>query len=53
MLAEQLQDLDLEIDLVEAFSCFDSDDKGWIEGDELRDALGGMGDRMNDAEVCL
>lgn len=56
MLAEQLQDLDLEIDLLDAFNSFDSDDNGWIEGHELREALGGMGtvgERMNEEEVGL
>lgn len=51
MMAEQLQDIDLELDLLEAFSCFDATDSGYIESKELNEWLQTVGDRMSQEEV--
>lgn len=51
MMAEHLSEMDTEMDLLEAFSCFDEGDKGWISGKELQKWLKEVGDRMSDQEV--
>lgn len=37
--------------LSEAFACFDEKDQGVVDAAELRQWLGGVGDKMSDAEV--
>lgn len=51
MMAEHLTEMDVESDLVEAFACFDEGDKGFIDGVELKEWLGSVGDRMSEKEV--
>lgn len=36
-----------------AFACFDEEGTGKINEDRLRELLTTMGDRFNDAEVCM
>jgi myosin regulatory light chain 12 len=51
MMSEHLSELDTEMDLLEAFACFDEGDKGWIDQKELREWLRDVGDRMSQDEV--
>ncbi|KAL8277990.1 hypothetical protein RQP46_009622 [Phenoliferia psychrophenolica] len=51
LMSEHLSTLDTEPDMLEAFSSFDDDDRGFVKGTELREALKGSGDRMTDAEI--
>lgn len=50
-MSERLVELDPEQDLLEAFACFDDGDKGYVKGDELREWLSTVGDRMSKEEV--
>ena len=52
-MSEHLSTLDTETDMLEAFSSFDEDDRGFVKGTEMRDALKGSGDRMTDDEVRM
>lgn len=51
MMSEHLSELDTENDLLEAFASFDEGDKGFISGQELRQWLKEVGDKMSDEEV--
>ena len=51
MMGEHLLELDPEEDIVDAFSCFDDGDKGFVDVKEMRKYLGELGDRMEDWEV--
>ncbi|WWC71578.1 uncharacterized protein I206_105536 [Kwoniella pini CBS 10737] len=51
MMGEHLIQLDNEKELIDAFSCFDENDKGWIDVNEVRKWLAEMGDRMNEEEI--
>ncbi|POW07576.1 hypothetical protein PSTT_08194 [Puccinia striiformis] len=48
---EKLLELDPESELIEAFECFDEDDKGTTDGKELREWLGTVGDKMSKEEI--
>ncbi|RSH88721.1 hypothetical protein EHS25_002948 [Saitozyma podzolica] len=50
MMGDHLRQLDAEADLVEAFACFDEEDKGWVDVGVVRKYLAEMGDRMDQAE---
>lgn len=51
LMAEHLSSLDTEVDLLEAFACFDEGDKGFIARDELGKWLIEVGDAMSQTEV--
>lgn len=51
MMSEKLLELDPEAELLEAFECFDEDDKGVIDGKELREWLATVGDKMSNEEI--
>lgn len=51
MFGEHLDELDDASVLLDAFECFDEKDQGWIDAEEFRGWLAGVGDRMSDAEV--
>ncbi|GFZ49513.1 hypothetical protein JCM24511_07633 [Saitozyma sp. JCM 24511] len=51
MMGDHLRQLDAEADLVEAFACFDEEDKGWVDVGVVRKYLAEMGDRMDEAEI--
>jgi len=51
MMAEHMSELDTENELLNAFSCFDEEDKGKISTDELRKWLSEFGDRMSQDEI--
>ncbi|POW10820.1 hypothetical protein PSTT_05725 [Puccinia striiformis] len=53
MMSEKLLELNPESELIEAFECFDEDDKGTTDGKELREWLGTVGDKMSKEEVSL
>lgn len=52
MMGERLFEFDNEVELVEAFECFDENDTGMVKCDEVRKWLGEVGDRMQEEEVC-
>ncbi|KAI7956707.1 hypothetical protein MJO28_003802 [Puccinia striiformis f. sp. tritici] len=51
MMSEKLLELNPESELIEAFECFDEDDKGTTDGKELREWLGTVGDKMSKEEI--
>ncbi|MBW0555351.1 hypothetical protein O181_095066 [Austropuccinia psidii MF-1] len=51
LMSEKLLELDPENDLMEAFGCFDEHDKGTVDGKELREWLGSVGDKMTKEEI--
>lgn len=51
MMGEHLLELDPEVDVLEAFACFDEADKGVVQVSQMRRWLGELGDRMDDREV--
>ncbi|WWC90721.1 uncharacterized protein L201_005658 [Kwoniella dendrophila CBS 6074] len=51
MMGEKLIQLDSEKELIDAFSCFDEQDKGQIDIKEIKGWLGELGDRMSEDEI--
>ena len=51
MMGERLFEFDSEIELVEAFECFDENDMGMVKVDEMKKWLSEVGDRMDAEEV--
>lgn len=51
LMSERLLELDEEDVLKEAFECFDENDMGTLDGKELREWLGTVGDRMTKEEI--
>ncbi|KAH9824150.1 hypothetical protein DFH28DRAFT_879809 [Melampsora americana] len=51
LMSERLLELDSEDELLEAFESFDESDKGIVDGQEIREWLGSLGDRMTSAEI--
>ncbi|CAO1617612.1 unnamed protein product [Jaminaea pallidilutea] len=51
MFGELLSGMDDAATLSEAFACFDEKDQGVVDASELRQWLGGVGDKMSDAEI--
>lgn len=51
MMGERLFEFDSEVELVEAFECFDENDTGTVKVDEVRKWLAEYGDRMSEGEV--
>lgn len=51
LLASHLSPLSPEQEMLEAFACFDESNEGFVRGKEVREWLGGSGDRMSEKEV--
>jgi len=51
MMGERLFEFDQEAELIEAFACFDENDSGLVNIDEVRKWLSEVGDRMSDEEI--
>ncbi len=50
MMGERLFEFDQEAELIEAFACFDENDSGLVNIDEMRKWLSEVGDRMSEEE---
>lgn len=53
LMGEKLSGTDPEHEILQAFECFDDKKTGFINGELLREAMTGMGDRFTDEEVIL
>lgn len=51
MMGERLFEFDSEVELVEAFECFDENDSGVVKVDEMKKWLADFGDHMSEEEV--
>ncbi|KAG7098969.1 hypothetical protein E1B28_000856 [Marasmius oreades] len=51
MMSERLFEFDTEPELLDAFACFDENDQGTVNVNDLRKYLKEMGDRMDDREI--
>jgi len=51
MMGERLFEFDSEVELVEAFECFDENDTGMVKVEEVRKWLREVGDRMSEEEI--
>ncbi|KAI0073941.1 EF-hand protein [Panus rudis PR-1116 ss-1] len=51
MMGEHLYDFDTEQELLAAFECFDENDSGVVNCDEMRKWLGEVGEKMNIQEI--
>ncbi|KAJ8294405.1 Myosin regulatory light polypeptide 9 [Rhodotorula toruloides] len=51
LLASHLSPLSPEQEMLEAFACFDESNEGFVRGKEVREWLGGSGDRMSEKEI--
>ena len=51
MMSERLVQFDPEVELKEAFECFDEADTGTVKADELRKWMSDVGERMDQQEV--
>ncbi|BGP23665.1 myosin regulatory light chain 9 [Rhodotorula toruloides] len=51
LLASHLSPLSPEQEMLEAFACFDERNEGFVRGGEVREWLGGTGNRMTEAEI--
>ncbi|BGP30993.1 hypothetical protein JCM10296v2_002757 [Rhodotorula toruloides] len=51
LLASHLSPLSPEQEMLEAFACFDESNEGFVSGKEVREWLGGTGDRMSESEI--
>lgn len=51
VMGEKLIEFDPEAELVEAFECFDENDTGYVDAEEMREWLGSFGERMDATEV--
>ncbi|BGP00727.1 myosin regulatory light chain 9 [Rhodotorula toruloides] len=51
LLASHLSPLSPEQEMLEAFACFDEKNEGFVRGGEVREWLGGTGDRMSEKEI--
>lgn len=51
MMSERLFEFDPEPDLIEAFECFDEDDSGSVNVEEMRKWMSEVGERMDTQEV--
>lgn len=53
MMGEKLNGTDPEDEILKAFECFDDEGDGFINAEELREAMTTSGDRFTDDEVPL
>ncbi|KAK9739796.1 hypothetical protein K7432_018364 [Basidiobolus ranarum] len=53
LMGEKLSGTDPEHDILMAFSCFDDNNSGYINADDLREFLTSIGDRFTDEEVDI
>jgi len=51
MMSERLFEFDTEAELVEAFVCFDENDRGTVKVEEMRKWLSEVGERMDQEEI--